>query len=575
MKTVQKTAYNKIGSVKRSLIIIVGVLMIIVLAMSLFSRNVITRSRTEGEYTVVQDVVMIQVEEGTECRFDLGQIDHAETLAFYIPHHEIAVYVGQACVYTLTAAKDNAFATVGGVWVSIPLYESDTGKEVKVLLTPIYDDYQTEMPEFLIGSEIALHNVTLHRALPALILALCVMFVGFLLLCIAVYHNAKGMFSGRLYALGVMAVCTGLWRISYDRVAYLLLPDHAVTVYTLSLISMMGTALSLLYAMETDKKEMKFIHYCTYGYCAVYILQLLMQALGIADIRQTLKAIHITILISAAIFVATSVYWWIQPKSQRKGIFGWILGGGVIIDLILYYFADSSVYIVFTLVAILCYAVLEGFRLLFAYVEREKELEEMEMQLSLSRTTTMMSQIRSHFVFNVLNAISGLCKYDPEKADETVVCFARYLRNNIDIMEKDGNIPFTTDLRQIEDYVALEQVRFGDKIELYTDIEVSNFMIPPLILQPVVENAIRHGVSKKIGNGSIILRTREEKSNIIITIEDDGIGFELSELEKEKSVGVRNIRFRLEHMVHGRLDIQSEVGKGTIVTITIPKEGEA
>lgn len=141
-------------------------------------------------------------------------------------------------------------------------------------------------------------------------------------------------------------------------------------------------------------------------------------------------------------------------------------------------------------------------------------------------------------------------------------------------MEKDGNVPFTADLRQLEDYVMLEQVRFGDKIEFYTDIEADDFMIPPLILQPVVENAIKHGVSKKQDNGTIVLRTRNVGDNIVITVTDDGVGFDLRELDKEKSVGIRNIRFRLEHLVHGSLDIKSEPGNGTEVTIIIPKENK-
>lgn len=242
-------------------------------------------------------------------------------------------------------------------------------------------------------------------------------------------------------------------------------------------------------------------------------------------------------------------------------------------DLILYYFAESSAGMLCTLGAILWSSIMEGIRLLLSYTEQKIALEEMKTQLTLSRTTTMMSQIRSHFVFNLLNAISGMCKYDPEKADATVVRFARYLRNNIDIMEDDKNIPFTTDLRQLEDYVALEQVRFGDKVEFYTDIEADQFMIPPLILQPVVENAIKHGVSKKLTNGTIILRTRDKGGYVEITVEDDGVGFSKEELKKEKSVGLRNIQFRLEHLVNGTFDIASEVGKGTVVTITIPKNG--
>lgn len=273
-------------------------------------------------------------------------------------------------------------------------------------------------------------------------------------------------------------------------------------------------------------------------------------------------------------FVVDSVVQLFRAKTEKTTVFNYsdLLGIGVLIDLIIYYFAESSLKMFFTLIAILCFSVLEVVSLMFVYIEQKTVLEELENQLALSRATTMMSQIRSHFVFNVLNAISGMCKYDPEKADQTVVLFSRYLRNNIEIMEKDDNIPFGTDLRQIEDYVALEQIRFGEKIEFYSDIETDDFMIPPLIVQPVVENAIKHGVSKKQGNGNIILRTRDMGDNIVISVIDDGVGFDMSELDKEHSVGLRNISFRLENLVNGKFEIQSELGKGTTATITIPKE---
>lgn len=127
----------------------------------------------------------------------------------------------------------------------------------------------------------------------------------------------------------------------------------------------------------------------------------------------------------------------------------------------------------------------------------------------------------------------------------------------------------------IEQKNALEQVRFGDKNGFYTDIEVDNFLIPPLILQPVVENAIKHGLSKKRGNGTIVLRTREADGRVVITVEDDGVGFAMEEQEKETSVGIRNIRFRLEHLVHGTLDIQSTVGEGMTATDTIHGEDKS
>ena len=332
----------------------------------------------------------------------------------------------------------------------------------------------------------------------------------------------------------------------------------------------MLVALAMLNCVELSEGQEghKAIRVCSLIYCVVFVGQFLLQLAGVLDLRQMLKATHAAIIVSAAALCFSGVSAWIRRlrRSDRTagGNYSLLLGIGAITDLLLHYFAETSVGMLFTLGAILCYSMLEGIRMLIRYTEQKNELEEMHTQLTLSRTTTMMSQIRSHFVFNILNAISGMCKYDPEKADDTVVRFARYLRNNIDIMEDDKNIPFAADLRQLEDYVMLEQVRFGDKLEFYTDVETDQFMIPPLILQPVVENAIKHGISKKQSDGTIILRTRDAGENIVITVEDDGVGFDTQELSKEKSVGLKNIRFRLHHLVNGTLDIASEEGKGTI-----------
>ena len=198
------------------------------------------------------------------------------------------------------------------------------------------------------------------------------------------------------------------------------------------------------------------------------------------------------------------------------------------------------------------------------------QAEKLAQELRNSRIILAMSQIRTHFIFNVLNAISGMCKYDPEKADETIVCFARYLRSNIDIMQKDEPISFSKELKHLKDYVALEQVRFGDKIQFLTDIQTPDFPLPPLVLQPLVENSIKHGLLVKEEGGTIWLSTKQEKGKIIITIRDDGAGFDPDAVQTGNSVGISNVRFRLEHMMRGSLEIESIREQGTTVTITIP-----
>lgn len=581
----QKYSEYKTGKKEKIVFFVIAFLIVVVLFMSAMAQNAVYKSRQDEAYTVITEKAYKWVETDSaptgkvkEYHFTLPQIGRADALAFYINHHNIEVYLEEECVYSVSETGQR-FRTTGGVYAMIPLYESDSGKAVRVVLTPLYDNYQDE-PEFITGSELAIYKAAFIKAMPELILSLCTVFSGLFLLCLAIYHNIRRYPVCRLYAIGLLAVSAGVWRFTYGSFAYLLFAEHSVFIYTLSVVSLMTIALSMLGCVELPEDERvvkKLVRYGALVYGVTYMIELVLQLFGIVDLRQLLQAVHVTIVMSAAALLWGGMVSWFgrkfRPDRPRIRSYSWLIGVGAIIDLILYYYSADSVGMLYSLVAIICFSMLESIKIIISFSEQKNALEEMEVRLALSRTTTMMSQIRSHFVFNLLNAISGMCKYDPEKADDTVVRFARYLRNNIDIMEDDKNIPFITDLKQLEDYVALEQVRFGDKIEFYTDIEAVDFMIPPLILQPVVENAIKHGVSRKQTNGTIILRTRDMGDSIVITVEDDGVGFDTQKPANDKSVGLKNIRFRLKHLVNGTLDITSRINKGTTVTITIPKEG--
>ena len=202
--------------------------------------------------------------------------------------------------------------------------------------------------------------------------------------------------------------------------------------------------------------------------------------------------------------------------------------------------------------------------------EQERMLAEQTRELTESRISSMKSQIRTHFIFNVLGSISGYCKINPQKADEQLARFSRYLRRNMRFMEEQGMIAFTEEVRQVEDYVALEQMRFEDMIEFGENLEYTNFELPPLTVQPLVENAIKHGLVEHDQAGSVCLFTRKEEDAIIIEVVDDGYGFEVEELEKDESIGIRNVRYRLEHLAGATLKIESTLGEGSKAIITIP-----
>ena len=184
----------------------------------------------------------------------------------------------------------------------------------------------------------------------------------------------------------------------------------------------------------------------------------------------------------------------------------------------------------------------------------------------------MMSQIRTHFIFNVMTIISGLCNSDPQKADNALILFARYLRKNIAIMDRDEPILFSQELQHLEDYISLEKLRFGDKIKFEKKLEITDFKIPPLTIQPLVENAIKHGLLTPGKSGTVYLSTEVVDGEIQILIEDDGIGFETEVLKKENAVGIRNVRYRVENMVGGTLEISSNPGKGTKAEIRISEK---
>ena len=207
---------------------------------------------------------------------------------------------------------------------------------------------------------------------------------------------------------------------------------------------------------------------------------------------------------------------------------------------------------------------------------RAKELEEkqreLQQELKDRRVSVMMSQIRTHFIFNIMTIISGLCNTDPQKADSALILFARYLRKNIAIMDRDEPIFFHQELQHLEDYISLEKMRFGEKIKFEKKLEVTDFKLPPLTIQPLVENAIKHGLLAPGKAGTVYLSTKVEDGKIKIIIEDDGIGFEVDALKKEDAVGIRNVRYRVENMVGGTLELNSVVGMGTKAEIRIPQK---
>ena len=203
----------------------------------------------------------------------------------------------------------------------------------------------------------------------------------------------------------------------------------------------------------------------------------------------------------------------------------------------------------------------------------EKEKITLDAELARSRISTLMSQIHPHFIYNTLGSIEQLCELDPPKAAKLVNDFSKYLRGNFGEIDNTRLIRVSKELEHTEYYIGIEKVRFPD-IEFITEMSCCDFSVPALTIQPIVENAVKHGILKRESGGTVKVRIYETDSSYFISVKDNGVGFDVTELERENHIGLRNIKSRLEAMCGGFLHIESIIGVGTKITVEIPKEAD-
>lgn len=225
-----------------------------------------------------------------------------------------------------------------------------------------------------------------------------------------------------------------------------------------------------------------------------------------------------------------------------------------------------------TIVSIVCAI----FMFAEAYVEQAVRIRNNERFVRESQMKIAVSQIKPHFLFNVLSSIYYLVGMDSDRCRTAISDFSRYLRGNISSVHSETPIPVEQELQHTKAYLALEELRLQGKLTVRYDIREINFRLPALSIQPLVENAVRHGIWKKGGQGTLTITTDREERGFIVSVEDDGTGFSPEEAGstgsgKEESIGLSNVRDRLEMMMGATLDIDSTPGKGTVVRIHIPE----
>ncbi len=198
----------------------------------------------------------------------------------------------------------------------------------------------------------------------------------------------------------------------------------------------------------------------------------------------------------------------------------------------------------------------------------QNRIASLQKQLEYDRTNVLLAQISSHFFYHTLNAIQALIVLDPDAAYKMTEDFSRFLRFKVDsVSAQSGLVPFREEIRTVRAYAEINKVQLQGRLNVEYDVFDADFLIPVLTIQPVVENAIIHGIKPKVGGGTVCVSLSREAGRYLVRVSDNGLGYVPGEETSAHSVGIQNIRTRMEQFPGCSMQVASEPGHGTTVTL--------
>ena len=608
---------SKLQKIKRAHLQIAGVWLLIILALFLLwfgnSKStqavpaLIAQVYFEGEYSIAGGEPM-PIVEGKHIPATKGDVTlrgnfhmlapdgeyvgvyrGEETVAFYLDHVNLTVIeVGcEPVVYDIENPRDGR-SSCGEGWIGVPFTsESDQLIELRIH-NPHSFGNESAIDEMLSGvaiwGGIDFEKGVLSRGEPQRNAGMLLMLVSIVFLGIALFSTLIHVKSSKLiWLLGLVVLFAGAYFV-YSAEGVSFWSESWVSNTTVLGFSMMFYMLFLSMTIACLLKSMRRIGGVTVllmsGVNALLLLLPIISGVYFYDTWMWWSALQIiantvlaVCLIKEFTVSATKIkYLYIGALlplvSFSADVFGTWLGlwkGGVV---------SQYVFTVLFAIAVIMVLKLIPNNINAATKAKELEMEKIVLnaELAESRISTMMSQIRPHFIYNTLGSIEQLCELDPQKAGELVHDFAKYLRGNFGELDNPKPILMSQEMDHVHHYVSIENVRFPDMTFSF-EMNSDDFRIPALSVQPIVENAIKHGLMKLQKGGTIRVTTYQTDEEYCVSVVDDGVGFDSSLLlDERKHVGLRNIRERLKAMVNGTLEIESAVGKGTRVLIRIPRE---
>ena len=446
--------------------------------------------------------------------------------------------------------------------------------------TPFSNRDLSDLINIYVADDNGIYALIIHHLFRLLIIAIIICSFGLFVFPIA--GVVLGGINMRYFAFSVLSFITGIhliFKILYpylplwinDPVLCMSLGESTIHIFCLCVLLFIKATLK-------NPKHGLIGNIVLAGYTAVIAALFVFSAVGFRDLYSCKPFSHAAFTLGSVILCACMSREIKTNKDAKHALFTLIpITAALVFDALNAYLGFFNFTLLeFGTVLALAYQIVTLVIDMHRQYREAIHYQQMQKELYESRVAIMVSQIQPHFLYNSLSSIAMMCTIDPETAQEATVTFADYLRGNMDSLKRKTPVPFSKELEHLKKYLYIEKLRFGKKLNIVYDIQTDAFVLPQLSVQPLVENAVKHGISKKRGGGTLTIATRETEDSFEVIVSDDGKGFDTNEVKNDgrSHIGMDNVRRRIKEMCGGSVRIESTIGEGTVATVTLPKEGQ-